>query len=57
MCKNDYSWSPNIYILVNGKYLKSIVDDPEIIYVVDIASTNKVNTSQQMCHQILMVKK
>ena len=48
-CKKDYSWNLSTYICENGKYLKSIVDDSnivcdEIIYVIDIVSTNMANT-------------
>ena len=46
-CKIDNRWNPSIF--KNGKYLKSIVDDKkivgdEIIYVMDILSTNVANT-------------
>ena len=48
-CKKDYSWNPSPYHCENGKYLKSIVDDSviacdEIIFVMDIATTNMANT-------------
>ena len=48
-CKNDYSWNPSTCICGKSKRWKRIVDDSviaydEIIYVMDIVSTNMTNT-------------
>ena len=48
MCKKDYSWNPSTCICKNSKYLRSIADTSvtecdEIIIVIDIVSTKKIN--------------
>ena len=48
-CKKDYNWDPSTCICENSKYLKSIADTSviecdEIITVMDIVSTKKINT-------------
>ena len=48
-CKKIYSWNPSTCTCENSKCLKSIVGDSkivcdEIIYVMDVVSTNVVNT-------------
>ena len=48
-CKNDYSWNPSTCICGKSEHWKRIVDDSviaydEIIYVMDIVSTNMTNT-------------
>ena len=47
--KRDYSWKPKTCICENSKYLKHIVDYSvipfdEIMYVMDVVSTNITNT-------------
>ena len=47
-CIKDYNWNPCTCICENGKYLKNFADDSkivydEIMYVMDVASTNLTN--------------
>ena len=49
MCKKDYSWNHSTCVCENSKHLKYIVDNSkavfdEIIYVMDIVSTNVTST-------------
>ena len=49
-CKSHYSWNPSTCIYEGSQYLKGIVDNSkivydEIIYIMDIVSTNVTNTT------------